>query len=110
MKSAGNPFHNGPQVESLSAEELNALEIFRQGFDHELQDLIKLELTAEQMLGDEVQLVQQYLAEDANNFWGDVKTGLLEFELIAGQWLLGAADPTQVEWQKHDWWGGNSLH
>jgi len=65
-----------------------------------------LELTAEQMLSDEMTVVTTYIADDANHMWEVIKETLLPYELAAGQVLLQAADPTQVEWLQNHWWDG----
>ncbi|RYY04971.1 MAG: hypothetical protein EOO53_01240 [Gammaproteobacteria bacterium] len=75
-----------------------------QGLHYQVEDWVALELTAEQMLGDEVNLVSTYVAEDSRQFWDAVKETLLPYELAAGQILLRAADPTQVEWLHNHWW------
>ena len=71
---------------------------------HEVDDLVKLELAAEQMLGEEVDLAKAYIREDTQSIWTDMKLGLAELEFITGDWLLRAADPTRVEWQLNHWW------
>jgi hypothetical protein len=86
----------------------NPLDVVRLGTLHEVHGLVRLELTAEQMLEDEAALLSAYLAEDARQargFWQELKeeVGLLEREV--GQWLLSAADPSRVNWQDKRWWG-----
>lgn len=83
-----------------------------QGLYHHVEDWVALELTAEQMLGDEVTLVSTYVADDAHHFWDAIKDSLLPYEVAAGQVLLRAADPTQVEWLNGHWWDhqGSSVH
>lgn len=76
----------------------------------EVDDLVKLELTAEQMLSEEVDLAKTYMREDAHSIWSDLKLGLQEWEFITGDWLLRAADPTRVDWQLHHWWGDDETH
>ncbi len=101
--------HNTSQTPQLplpfAAEEVGALAVIKEGLEHEVDDLVKLELTAEQMLQDEVQLVRDYVADDAKSFWHDLKEGLVQWELTAGEYLLAAADPTRVEWQLTQVWG-----
>jgi hypothetical protein len=75
-----------------------------QGLYHQVQDWVALELTAEQMLSDEVNVVTTYVADDAHHMWETIKETLLPYELAAGQMLLQAADPTQVEWSQNHWW------
>lgn len=86
----------------------NPLDVVRLGTLHEVHGLVRLELTAEQMVEDEAALLSAYLAEDARQargFWQELKeeVGLLEHEV--GQWLLSAADPSRVNWQDKRWWG-----
>lgn len=89
----------------LNPEEMEALSLIKDGFNYEVEDLVRLELTAEQMLGEEVDLAKAYIREDTHGLWQDMKLGLTELELITGDWLLRAADPTRVDWQAHHWWG-----
>lgn len=81
-----------------------------QGLYHQIEDWVALELTAEQMLADEFNRVTTYVADDAKGFWGAIKDRLLPYELAAGELLISAADPTQVEWSQHHWWGNQSAH
>ena len=90
-KPVNNPYHVS-QIPSGS------------GSTDAIDDLVKLELTAEQMLGEEVDLAKAYVREDAQGFWGDMKLGLTELEVMTGDWLLQAADPTRVEWRLNNWW------
>lgn len=90
-KIVNNPYHVS-QIPSGS------------GSTDAIDDLVKLELTAEQMLGEEVDLAKAYVREDAQGFWGDMKLGLTELEVMTGDWLLQAADPTRVEWTLNHWW------
>lgn len=110
MKPTNNPYHSKQLDFPFSPEETGALGTLKEGLEYELDDLVKLELTAEQMLGDEVQLVRAYVKEDAHGFWEDIKTGLVEFEVATGDWLLSAADPTRVNWQLNHWWGDDEVH
>ena len=100
-KPADNPFHSAridvPPVAGDSGT-MNAIK-------HEVDDLVLLELTAEQMLGEEVDLAKAYISEDTHGLWQDMKLGLTEFEVMTGDWLLQAADPTRVDWHEHHWWG-----
>lgn len=105
-KSASNPYHLSQADLPFSPEETGALGVFKQ----EMGDLVKLELAAEQMLGEEVDLAKAYIHEDAHSIWADLKLGLHEWELITGDWLLRAADPTRVDWQLHHWWGDDETH
>lgn len=99
-KTANNPYHAIQPDLPFGAEETGALGALK----HEVDDLVKLELTAEQMVGEEVDLARAYIREDAQGIWNDMKLGLTELELITGDWLLRAADPTRVEWQLNHWW------
>lgn len=98
-----NPYHSNNLP--VDAEEAGALSSLKDGLSYEVDDLVKLELTAEQMLGEEVDLAKAYIHEDTQGLWQDMKLGLTELELITGDWLLRAADPTRVDWQEHQWWG-----
>lgn len=100
-KIATNPYQPSQAELAFDAGGSGTLE----GLKHEVDDLVKLELTAEQMLTEEVDLAKAYMREDAHSIWSDLKLGLQEWELITGDWLLRAADPTRVEWQEHHWWG-----
>ena len=104
-QSTASPVHITKSDSSLLADETDAFGSFKQGVEHELDDLVKLELTAEQMLGEEVDLAKAYISDDIHGVWTDISGGLSQWELIAGEWLLSAADPTRVDWQMHHWWG-----
>ena len=99
-KPANNPYHVAQSDLPLGTDGPGALGALK----HELGDLVKLELTAEQMLGEEVDLAKAYVREDAQGIWSEMKLGLTELEVIAAEWLLSAADPTRVDWQEHHWW------
>lgn len=105
MKSTNNPIQSQQIPLPFVADEAGALAVIKDGLEHEVGDLIKLELTAEQMLQDEAQLMRDYVADDAKGFWKDIKEGFVEWELTAGEYLLAAADPTRVEWQLTHVWG-----
>lgn len=100
-KPAGNPFHSARIDVPSASDDTGALGALR----HEVDDLVRLELTAEQMLGEEVDLAKAYISEDTHGLWQDMKLGFTELELITGDWLLRAADPTRVDWHEHHWWG-----
>jgi len=100
-KVTNNPYHVTQLDLPFGLEDAGAMGALK----HEVGDLVKLELTAEDMLGEEVNLAKAYLREDAQSIWGDLKLGVTEFELITGDWLLRAADPSRVDWQEHQWWG-----
>ena len=95
-----NPYHVTQLDLPLHPAQAGALGALK----HEVEDLVKLELTAEQMVGEEVDLAKAYIREDAQGIWSDMKLGLAELEVITGDWLLRAADPTRVEWQLNHWW------
>jgi hypothetical protein len=98
--ASGNPYHVTQLDLPFSPEKPGAIGALK----HEVDDLVKLELTAEQMVSEEVDLAKAYIREDAQGIWSDMKLGLAELELITGDWLLRAADPTRVEWQVNHWW------
>lgn len=100
-----NPLHASADEVSLNPTEAGTLGTFKDGFQHEVDDLVKLELTAEEMLAEEVRLAREYVKEDTGHFWSDLKQGFIYWELAAGQLLLTAADPTRVDWHEHHWWG-----
>lgn len=104
-KPLDNPYHTHQINLPLNPDETSALGTLRGGIEHEVEDLVKLELTAEQMVGDEVRLAREYVAEDTGHFWHDIKQGFIDWELATSQLLLSAADPTRVEWQESQWWG-----
>lgn len=94
----------------ISEEETGALGAFKQGLEREVDGLVRLELTAEQMLGEEVDLAKAYIREDANHVWVDLTAGWRFWESAAGEWLLTAADPTRLDWELHRWWGDDEVH
>lgn len=95
-----NPYHPIQPDLPFGLEENTALGALK----HEVDDLVRLELTAEQMVAEEVDLAKAYIREDAQGIWSDMKLGFAELELITGDWLLRAADPARVEWQLNHWW------
>src|SRR6188768_2236636 len=100
-KPTSNPYHAQQFDLPFKPDDASTLGALKQ----EVGDLVKLELTAEQMLGEEVDLAKAYIREDAQGIWGDLKLGFTELEMITGDWLLRAADPTRVDWQLNHWWG-----
>jgi hypothetical protein len=102
---SNNPYHPSQLDLPIAPEEPRATDSLKEGMTHELVDLVKLELTAEEMLGDEVRLAREYVKDDTAHFWGDLKQEFIYWELAAGQLLLTAADPTRVDWQENHWWG-----
>lgn len=105
MKNTNNTTQASQMPLPFATDEIGALAVIKEGLEHEVDDLVRLELTAEQMLQDEIQLVRDYVADDANSFWQDIKAGLIQWELTAGEYLLAAADPTRVEWHLSQVWG-----
>ena len=89
---------------SLEVVDDSAGSALSQGLYHQVQDWVALELTAEQMLSAEVNVVTTYVTDDAHHMWETIKETLLPYKLAAGQMLLQAADPTQVEWSQNHWW------
>lgn len=86
----------------------NPLDVVRLGTLHGMDGLVRLELTAEQMLEDEAALLGAYLSEDARQargFWRELKEEVELLEHEVGQWLLSAADLSRVNWQDKRWWG-----
>ena len=98
-------YQESPQEYSLEFEEESPLSALSRGVYHHVEDWTALELTAEQMLSNEVCTISTYFAGDANQTWVAIKESLLPYELAAGQFLLRVADPTQVEWVRGNWWG-----
>lgn len=103
--SVNQSFQYKPQEYLFELEDDNAASALGQGLYHQVEDWVALELTAEQMLAEEFNTITTYVAGDARQFWGAIKDRLLPYELAAGQFLIAAADPTQVEWSQHAWWG-----
>lgn len=87
----------------------DATSALTQGIYNKVEDWVALELTAEQMLSNEVNVVSTYVAGDARQMWEAIKDSLLPYELAAGNILLRAADPTQVEWSQNHWWDKAAL-
>lgn len=106
MKQNDN-FQGATSAAGAAPDNDNPIAALQEGLAHELDDMVKLELTAEQMLQDEAHLVLDYVAQDAQHFWSDIKTGLLDLEAATGEALLSAADPTSLEWQLGQWWDQN---
>jgi len=103
--TSDNPYHTNRGDLLFNPDEPGTLGTLKEGFAHEVDDLVKLELTAEEMVGDEVRLAREYVKEDTGHFWSDLKQEFFNWELATGQLLLTAADPTRVEWHEHHWWG-----
>lgn len=109
-KPVNNPYHAQQIDLQFGIEGSGALGSLKEGFEHEVDDLIKLELTAENMVSEEVDLAKAYISDDAHGVWTDLKDGLYQWELVTSEWLLRAADPTRVDWQLHHWWGDDEVH
>lgn len=98
---------SGNQVETVPRnEDTSTMSALTEGLNQEFEDLVKLELTAEEMLREEAMLVRDYVTNDVKSFWGDLKNEILYWELILASFMLRAADPSQVEWQRGHWWTG----
>lgn len=110
MKQIHNPNSAIPLASGAEPENDNPIAALQEGLAYELDDIVKLELTAEQMLQNETHLVLDYVANDARHFWSDIKTGLLDWEAATGEVLLSAADPTSLEWQLGQWWSSKPYH
>ncbi|GGY80298.1 hypothetical protein GCM10011613_26660 [Cellvibrio zantedeschiae] len=104
--STSQSYQHKPQEYLFELEDDRSGSALTKGLYHQVEDWVALELTAEQMLGDRLDSVTAYAANDARQMWDAVKKNLLPYELAAGQLLLQAADPTQVEWLQHHWWDG----
>ncbi len=99
-------YQESPQEYLLALEEGSSVSALSQGVYHQVEDWVALELTAEQMLSNEVGTLSTYVAGDAKQIWEAIKDSLLPYELATGHFLLRAADPTQVEWLQGHWWNG----
>lgn len=108
--SAPQGYQQKPQEYVFEMQDGSGASALGQGLYHQVEDWVALELTAEQMLADEVSTVTTYVAADAKQMWSAIKDKLLPYELVAEQFLLSAADPTQVEWSQHAWWRHGQSH
>lgn len=97
-------YQESPQEYLLEIDDDSSVSALSQGVYHQVEDWVALELTAEQMLSNEVGTLSTYVAGDAKQMWEAIKDSLLPYELAAGYFLLRAADPTQVEWLQGQWW------
>ena len=93
-----------PKEYLLEMEDDAPTSALAQGLYSKVEDWVALELMAEQMLSNEVNVVSTYVAGDARQMWEAIKDSLLPYEVAAGNILLLAADPTQVEWSQNHWW------
>ena len=99
-------YQENPGEYLLEIEDDSSVSALSQGVYHQVEDWVALELTAEQMLSNEVGALSTYVAGDAKQMWEAIKDSFLPYELAAGHFLLRAADPTQVQWLQHHWWSG----
>jgi hypothetical protein len=99
-------YQESPQEYLLEIEDDSSVSALSQGIYRQVEDWVALELTAEQMLSNEVGTLGTYVAGDAKQIWEAIKDSLLPYELAAGYFLLRAADPTQIEWLQGHWWSG----
>ena len=104
MKNLSTSYLSKPQDYLLEVEDDRPTSALTRGIYHQVEDWVALELTAEQMLQQEAMLVSEFVASDAKLFWHDLKGELVFWERAAGELILRAADPTQVEWQLGGWW------
>src|SRR5690606_14388463 len=94
MKSTSS-YHNPFHLVTTPAENEAGAANFRYSLDQEVNDVVALELTAEQMIKDEAALLGAYVADDADQakeFWHDLKDELTLWEMSAGRLLLSVAD------------------
>lgn len=108
MNKLTNPFQSnsaGYQLLPSSSDEASSL---LGGVHHQIDDWVRLELTAEQMLQEELMLVSVYVTDELNETQKDLES----WEWMAGQWLMRAADPAKIAWHVNGWWcaGGKSAH
>lgn len=84
-------------------EEKNPLEKLRDSFREEVNELIDLELDVEELAERKAALLRAYIREDVHgvkSFWKDLQGEVYALEDFVSQWLLRAANPTQVDWLK----------
>lgn len=112
MKNLSSSFQAKPHDHLVKIEDDDPASALTQGLYSQFEDWVALELTAEQMLNHEVSVVTTYVTGDTRQMWEAIKDTLLPYELAAGQFLLKAADPTQVEWLQTHWWDSedDALH
>ncbi len=90
-------------VEKSPQEQGSALDVLREGAQHEVETLVELELAIEAMGEEKASLLKSYLEEDvakAEAFLRELHDGIQLLEGLAGQWMLAAADPTRIDWLK----------
>ncbi len=84
-------------------EEKNPLERLRDSFREEVDELINLERDVEELAERKAALLRAYVREDVHGvktFWKDLQGEVHALEDFVSQWLLRAANPTQVDWLK----------
>ena len=89
----------------LDEEHANPIERLRESFRREVEELVDLELDVEELAQRKASLLKQYLKADVDgvkHFWDELKEEVLEWEGYLGQWVLQAADPTQLDWVRLD--------
>lgn len=101
--SSNHPFlaqayHFTPQGYQLNPQDYvleqaadSSVSVLAQGLYHHLDEWVALELTAEQMLHDELHWVGDYIASDAAQMWGAIKDTCLPYELALADMLKRAA-------------------
>ncbi|WP_193907453.1 zinc ribbon-containing protein [Cellvibrio polysaccharolyticus] len=95
-----NPYHEETQNSSIHVT-------LQQGIEHDVGQLVSLELTAESMFQEEAALLGAYVREDlaeARTFWGELKEDFHTWEISAGEMLLSVADPSRTEWHRSGLW------
>lgn len=107
-----NPYHRLTPDLNASASVQSTLQ---QAVEHDVGQLVSLELTAESMFQEEAALLGAYMREDlaeAQSFWGELKSDIHTWEMNAGDLLLSVADPTRTEWHRTGWWqsGDDEFH
>ncbi|MCW8195052.1 zinc ribbon-containing protein [Proteobacteria bacterium 005FR1] len=84
-------------------EEKNPLERLRDSFREEVEELVNLELDVEDLAERKAALIREYIRSDIHGvktFWKDLQGETQALEDFASQWLLRAANPTNVDWTK----------
>lgn len=92
-------------ADNESAPKPGALQKLRDSFRREVEELADLELDVEDLAQRKASLLKQYLkadVDDVKHFWDDLKEEIAEWEGYFGQWVLQAADPTQLDWVRLD--------
>lgn len=103
MTQDGNP--KSKPAKAAGSSDSGALKKLRDSFRREVEELVDLELDVEDLAQRKASLLKQYLkadASEAKHFWEDLKEEISEWEGYMGQWVLQAADPTQLDWVRLD--------